>query len=139
MTWKVWRLFVNTLTPDDKGSVITRDNSMQTIQTHLTRKPTIFSQFFAAFLICALSFEHFKKKWPSLLLCFRNYPPRKTWLEKFLKAPVWEDPSVRDIVNAPKHWFNPNASTFTILIDDFEGNWVGKVTLSDMKSLENFF
>ena len=35
---------------------------MKTIQMHLPEKKKIFSEFFAAFLKCALNFEHFQKK-----------------------------------------------------------------------------
>ena len=69
---------------------------------------------------------------------FRIYRPRKTCLDKCLKTPVWEDPLTGGLVNGPKQWFNLNASTFTILIDHYEGNWAGKVPLSNMKSHKTF-
>ena len=56
------RLFVNTLTDDDKCSVLYRDNLMQPIQILLPRKQKSLSQFFAAFLISTLNYEHFHKK-----------------------------------------------------------------------------
>ena len=61
-TWNVWRLFVNTLTADYKYSLISKDNSMQTIQMHLSQMQKICSQFFSAFFESALNFEHFQKK-----------------------------------------------------------------------------
>ena len=57
---------------------------------------------------------------------FRNYRPRKTCLDKCLKAPIWEDPSTGEMVNGPKHWFSLGASAFTILIVQCEDNWVRK-------------
>ena len=45
MTCKVARLFVNTLTADDKYSLLSRDNSMQTIQMQLWQKQKPFSEF----------------------------------------------------------------------------------------------
>ena len=45
VTCKVARLFVNTLTADDKYSLLSRDNSMQTIQMQLWQKQKSFSEF----------------------------------------------------------------------------------------------
>ena len=59
-------------------------------------------------------------------------------LDNCLKAPIWEDPSTRDMVNGPKHWFNHKESAFVISSDHCEGNWVAKVTLRDMKILQTF-
>ena len=36
---------------------------MQPIRTQLSQKQKAFSQFFIAFLKCALNFEHFQKKY----------------------------------------------------------------------------
>ena len=60
--WKILRLFVNTLTHDDKYSVLYRDNSTQPIQIILSQKQKTSSQFFSEFLKSALNFEHFQKK-----------------------------------------------------------------------------
>ena len=59
---KILRLFVNTLTHDDKLSVLYRDNLTQPIQILLSQKQKISSQFFSAFLKSTLNFEHFQKK-----------------------------------------------------------------------------
>ena len=40
---------VKTLTADKKYSLLRRDNSMQTIQMHLSQKQTNFSHFFVHF------------------------------------------------------------------------------------------
>ena len=61
-TWKFWTPCLNTLTADDKYSLISKHNSMQTIQMHLSQKQKIFSQFFSEFFEFALNFEHFQKK-----------------------------------------------------------------------------
>ena len=42
-TWNVWRVFVNTMTADYKYSLISKDNSMQTIQMNLSQIQKIFS------------------------------------------------------------------------------------------------
>ena len=62
VTCKVLRLFVNTLSADDKYSLLSRDNSMETIQMHLWPKQKTFSEFFCAFFKSTSNFEHFKKK-----------------------------------------------------------------------------
>ena len=52
---------------------------------------------------------------------FRIYRLEKACLDNCLKSPVSEDPSRSNMVNGPKHCWNLNASTFTILIDNSEG------------------
>ena len=59
---KILGLFVNTLTDDDKYSLLYRDNLTQPIQILLSQKPKTFSEFFSAFLKSTLNFEHFQKK-----------------------------------------------------------------------------
>ena len=59
---KVSRLFVNTLSGDDKYSLLNRDNLTKPIQILISQKVKIFSQFFSAYLKCPLNFEHFQKK-----------------------------------------------------------------------------
>ena len=59
---KILRLFVNTLIPDDKSSLVNRDNFSQPIQILLIQKQNTFSQFFSAFLKSKLNFEHFSQK-----------------------------------------------------------------------------
>ena len=54
---------------------------------------------------------------------FQNYGFQKTWLDQSLKIPVSEDPTKRNMVNATKHCWNLKDSTFTILIDQCQGNW----------------
>ena len=63
-TWKFFRSFLNTLTADDKYSLISRDKWMQTIQMHLSQEPKIFSEFFSTVLEYALNFEISKKDDP---------------------------------------------------------------------------
>ena len=63
MIQKVQRLFVNTLTVDDKHYMLTRDNLTQTIWTQLSQKQKIFFRFFfVTFLKCILNFKHLPKK-----------------------------------------------------------------------------
>ena len=62
VTWKISRLFPNTLSADGKYSLLNRDNLTQPIQMQLSRKQKTFSEFFAAFLKSSLNFEHFQQK-----------------------------------------------------------------------------
>ena len=135
-TWIFFRPFLNTLTADDKYSLLSRHKWMQTIQMHLSGKQNNFSQFFSAFLESALNFEHFQTKMTLIVYAFRKLPLRKTCLDKCLKTPVWEDLSTDDMVNSPKHWFNLYQSAFTSPSNNCEGNWVAKVTLRHMKILQ---
>ena len=62
----------------------------------------------------------------------RNNVLRKTWLDKWLESAVSEDTSRSKMVSGPKHCWILHDSTFIIVIDHFEGNWVEKVGISDM-------
>ena len=84
----VLRLFVNTLTADDKYSLISKDNSIETIQKHLFQKRNILSEFFSAFFESALNFEHFQTKMILIGYVFAELPTPKNSLDKCLKAPV---------------------------------------------------
>ena len=78
MSWKksalVWsevlRLFVNTLTADNKYSRCNVHNFAQQVQTPLSQKQMTFFGFFIAFLKCAWKLEHFEKEdeYPSLII-----------------------------------------------------------------------
>ena len=70
LSWKrsalVWseilRLFVNTLTADNKYSRCNVHNFAQQVQTPLSQKQKAFCWFFIAFLKCAWNLEHLEKK-----------------------------------------------------------------------------
>ena len=78
MNWKesalVWseilRLFVNTMTADNKYSRCNVYNFAQQVQTLLSQKQKTFCQFFLAFLKYAWNLEHYEKKdeYPSLII-----------------------------------------------------------------------
>ena len=59
---KIVRLFVNTLTADDKHHLRNRDNLRQQIEMQLYQNQKNFSEFFFAFLKSLLKFKHFEKK-----------------------------------------------------------------------------
>ena len=59
---KILGLFVNTLTDDDKYSLLYRDNLTQQIQILLSQKPKTFSKLSSQILKPTLNFDHFQKK-----------------------------------------------------------------------------
>ena len=62
MLCKILRLFVNTLTADDKYSLLNSDNLTQSIQTLFSQKEKTFSKIFSSLLKSALNFEHFQQE-----------------------------------------------------------------------------
>ena len=59
---QILRLFLNTFTTDDKYSRRNMQNFSQQLETPLSKKQNIFSQFFIPFLKCAWNLDHFQKK-----------------------------------------------------------------------------
>ena len=74
---KILRLFVNTLTDEDKYFLLYRDNLTQPIQILLSQKQKTFSQFFSAFSKSKLNFEHFQKKMTLIADVFSKLPSPK--------------------------------------------------------------
>ena len=70
VTSEIFRLFVNTLTPDDKYSRRNMQISWQQLQTLLSQEEKTFRGFFIALPKCAWNLEHFEKKkeYPSLII-----------------------------------------------------------------------
>ena len=64
------RLFVNTLTPDDKYSRRNMQISRQQLQTLLSQEEKTFRGFFIAFPKCAWNLKHSEKEeeYPSLII-----------------------------------------------------------------------
>ena len=58
----ILKLFVHTLTADDKYSLINRGNLTKPIHILLSQKQKTFSPFRSSFLKYTLNFEHFQKK-----------------------------------------------------------------------------
>ena len=59
---KILRLFVNTFTPYDKSSVLSREYLTNPIHMELSQKQKNVSEFFSAFLKSRLNFEHIQQK-----------------------------------------------------------------------------
>ena len=70
VTSEIFRLFVNTLTPDDKYSRRNMQIFWQQFKTTLSQKGKTFRGFFIAFLKCAWNLEYSEKKeeYPSLMI-----------------------------------------------------------------------
>ena len=71
LVWsEILRLFVNTLTAEDKYSRSNMPNLPQQFQTPLSQKEKTFSGLFIAFLKYAWNLEHFQKKnvYPSVII-----------------------------------------------------------------------
>ena len=62
VTSEIFRLFVNTLTPDDKYSRRYMQIFWQQLQTPLSQKGFGFFRFFIAFLKCAWNLQNSEKK-----------------------------------------------------------------------------
>ena len=61
-TSEIFRLFVTTLTPNDKYSRRYMQTYWQQLQKPVSQKGISFFWFFIAFLKCASNLEHSKKK-----------------------------------------------------------------------------
>ena len=70
VTSQIFRLFVNTMTPDDKYSRRNMQIFWQQFKSPLSQKGKTFCGFFIAFLKCAWNLEHSEKKekYPSLII-----------------------------------------------------------------------
>ena len=62
MIHKILRLFLNTLTVNDKNYPLNRDTLTLPIHMQLSRKQKTFSQFFFVFLKSIINFEILTKK-----------------------------------------------------------------------------
>ena len=74
---KFLRLFVKTLTDDEKYFLLYRDNLMQPIQILLSQKEKTFFEFFSAFLKSTLNFKNFQKKLTLTADVFPKLPSAK--------------------------------------------------------------
>ena len=74
---KILRLFGNTLTVDDKYSLLYRDNLTHSIKILLCQKKNSFSQLFSEVLKPTLNFAHSKKKMTLIADAFPKLPSPK--------------------------------------------------------------
>ena len=69
VTSEIFRLFVNTLTPDDKYCRRSMQIFLQQLQTPLSQKRKTFCPFVIVFLKCSWNLEHSEKEeeYPTLI------------------------------------------------------------------------
>ena len=126
VTSQIFRLFVNTLTPDDKYSRRNMQTFWQQVQTLLSQKEKTFCQFLIAFLKCAWNLEHSeKKKRVYQPIFYRNYSIRKIYLLKRLKGLASAHHSVINVLTSSKHCWSQHDTTIFVLFHEFKINWVG--------------
>ena len=65
---------------------------MHTIQMHLSQKQKIFLEFFSAFFISALNFEHFQKKISLIAYVFPKLTTTKNVLRQMSKRSRFREP-----------------------------------------------
>ena len=73
----ILRLFVKTLTVDEKHYLLKRDSLRQIIRMQLSKKQKTFSEIFFAFLKSVLNFKYFPKKGDSDTDVFSEIPAPK--------------------------------------------------------------
>ena len=97
---KILRLFVYTLTDDDKFYLLYTDNLTQPFQILLFKKEKTFSQFCSAFLKSTLNFEHSRKKDDPHSRCISQITVSekgdsvnvcKIWFKRSLPQKTWEE------------------------------------------------
>ena len=70
VTYEIFRLFIDTMTPDVKYFRLNMQIFWEQLQTTLSQKGKTLCGFFLAFLKCAWNLEHSetKEKYPSLII-----------------------------------------------------------------------
>ena len=76
--WKISRLFRNTLSADDKYSLLDRDNITQRIQMLLSLKQKNFCGFFSSFLKSSLNSKRLQRKDDPHSWCISEITDSKT-------------------------------------------------------------
>ena len=74
---KILRLFLNTLTNDDKHYLLNRDNLTEPIQMQLSKKQKTFCEIFFTFLKSILNFKHLPKEMTLIAYVFPEIPAPK--------------------------------------------------------------
>ena len=92
MIHKILRLFVNTLTVDDKHYLLNRDNLTEPIQMQLSKKQKKFSEIFFEFLKSILNFKHLPKKMTLIAYVFPKIPVPKNMVREIAKKPRFRGP-----------------------------------------------
>ena len=114
------------MTADDKYSLLNKDILTQPIKMQLSKKQKPFHESFSAFFNLAQILNIFTKNITLIAYLFPMFRTGKVVVIQMPKISVSEDHSTTNTLNGPKHCWNLHDSTFIIMIDHCEGNWVGK-------------
>ena len=95
MIHKILRLFLNTLTNDDKHYLLNGDKLTQPIQMELSKKQKTFSEIFFEFLKSILNLKHLPKKMTLIADVFREIPAPKSNFRLISKKPCFRRPLER--------------------------------------------
>ena len=128
VTSTIFRLFVNTLTPDEKYSRRYMQTFWEQVQTPLSQKERDFLKIFYWISEICMKFRKFRKKrgvsWRNY---YRNYCIRKRCLLKRLKGLASAHHSVINVLTSSKHCWRQHGTTILLFFHELEINWVGKI------------
>ena len=89
---KILRLFVNTLTVDEKHYLLNRDHLTKPIQIEVSKEEKTFSTSFFAFLSSLLNFKHLTKKMTLIADVFLEIPAPKKMVRSISEKPCFRGP-----------------------------------------------
>ena len=110
---KIFRLFLDKLTANDKLSLLNGDNSCNEFRCSFLKNKKLFLNFYLNFSNILWIFNIFRK---NITLIADVFPILRT----LKNSPISEDPSKSNIVNGTKRCWNLNDSSFAMFIDQWE-------------------
>ena len=119
-------MFVNGLTAREKYSLPKRNNLTQAIQTHLSLKQSTFFELFFHFGNLHEILNIFQKKKTLIAHVFLKLRTPKNVLKEVSKKDRFRGHFGDQHGEENKHCSNIDDTTFSIVVDHCEGNWVGK-------------
>ena len=119
-------MFVNGLTAREKYSLPKRNNITQPIQTHLSLKQSTFFELFFHFGNLHEILNIFQKKKTPIADVFLKLRTPKNVLKEVSKKYRFRGHFGDQHGEENKHCSNIDDTTFSIVVDHCEGNWVGK-------------
>ena len=131
---KIWRLFVNTSTADDKYFLLNRNNLMQPIQILIYDKQNFFSQFLFGFLKSILNFKHFQKKITLIADVFSKWLTPTDLVRKLSKKNRFRS----NMVSRLKRFVILTTAPLPYLLITVKTIESEKVSLSDMQNIKPF-
>ena len=127
-------VFVNTLTSNDNYSLLNRDNLTLPIHMQLSQNQKFFRVFFNFWNLHEV-LNISKQKMTLIANVFLKLRTPKTWLDKYLKSPVSEEPSTSNrgrFQNTFEIWMTAILPDLLINVKAIE---LEQVSLSDMQNL----